>query len=282
MPELPEVEIIKRRLEEILPNKVIDQVTVLRKKSFQGNISQVLNKKFLKISRRAKLLRIHLSDNLNLLIHLKMTGQLIYQDDEIRLGGGHPTADWVNTLPSSHTRIIFKFSDGSHLFFNDMRVFGWIRVLTDSQVEIEFAKLGPDANDRLFTAEYLKNWIHSRRIPIKQAIMLNEVVTGIGNIYAAEALFQAGIDPRRPANSLNMNELKKLVINIKKVLDEGIKHKGTTFDGKYVDLSGMSGEHQHYLKVYGRTGEECVSCGSKLSSVKIAGRGTVFCEKCQN
>ncbi len=162
-----------------------------------------------------------------------------------------------------------------------MRVFGWIRVLTDSQVEKELVKLGPDANDDLFTANYLKGRVLSRTIPIKQAIMLNELVAGIGNIYAAEALFLAGIDPRRPANSLNMSELKKLVIYIKKVLDEGIKHKGTTFDGKYVDLSGMSGEHQHHLNVYGRAGEVCVSCGSKLSNVKIAGRGTVFCEKCQ-
>lgn len=282
MPELPEVETIKRRLEEILPSKVINQVTVLREKSFQGNISQVLNKKVLKISRRAKLLRIHLNDNLNLLIHLKMTGQLIYQDDEIRLGGGHPTSDWVNTLPSSHTRIIFKFSDGSHLFFNDMRVFGWIRVLTDSLIEKEFAKFGPDANDDLFTASYLKEQILSRTIPIKQAIMLNEIAGGVGNIYAAEALFLAGIDPRRPANSLNMHELKRLVMNIKIVLDEGIKHNGTTFDGKYVDLSGMSGKHQYHLSVYGRAGEVCKNCGCKLSSVKIAGRGTVFCEKCQN
>lgn len=281
MPELPEVETIKRRLEEILLGKVINQVTVLREKSFDGDVNQILDKKVLKISRRAKLLRVHLEDQLNLLIHLKMTGQLIYQDELIRIGGGHPTADWINSLPSSHTRVIITFADDSRLFFNDMRVFGWIRVLSDSSIEKEFANLGLDANDNKFTADYLKEKVKSRSIPIKQAIMLNEILGGVGNIYAAEALFLAGIDPRRPAKSLSMIELKQLVIRIKEVINQGIKHGGTTFDGKYVDLSGMSGRHQEYLNVYGRDNKKCVNCGKNLLNVKIAGRSTVFCKSCQ-
>ncbi len=281
MPELPEVETIKRRLEEILPGKVIHLVTVLREKSFQGDLKLLPKKKIQKISRRAKLLRIHLQDNLNLLIHLKMTGQLIYQEDDKKIGGGHPTADWVNSLPSSHTRIIFDFSDSSKLFFNDMRVFGWIRVLDDAQVQEELKQFGPDANDGSFTAKYLQTKLSSRTIPIKQAIMMNEIVSGVGNIYAAEALFLAGIDPRKSASSLTGGELQILVAKIKEVIEQGILHSGTTFDGKYVDLSGMSGKYQNYLNVYGRAGEACKNCGRQLCAVKIAGRGTVFCEHCQ-
>ncbi len=281
MPELPEVETIKRRLEEILPSKVINQVTVFREKSFAGEINQILDKKIIQISRRAKLIRVHLEDRLNLLIHLKMTGQLIYQDELVKIGGGHPTADWVNSLPSPHTRVLITFTDDSRLFFNDMRVFGWIRVLSDLSIEREYANYGLDANDNKFTADYLRDKVKSRSIPIKQAIMLNKILGGVGNIYAAEALFLAGIDPRKPANSLSMVELQQLVTRIKEVINLGIKHGGTTFDGKYVDLSGMSGRHQEYLYVYGRADEKCVNCAKSLSNVKIAGRSTVFCRSCQ-
>lgn len=282
MPELPEVETVKRRLSEILTGKVVSDIDVLREKSFEGSPKEVCYLEIESVSRRAKLLRIKFNNDLNLLIHLKMTGQLIYTDEGQRIGGGHPTADWIDSLPSSHTRVVIHFNDESTLFFNDMRVFGWIKVLTDNQVEEEYCRYGPDVNSSDFTAQYLKEKLKTRTIPIKQAIMINEILAGVGNIYASEALFLAGIDPRKSASSLSSKEIKKLVVEIKKVIEAGIKHGGTTFDGKFVDVSGLSGSHQEHLHVYGREGKKCDNCGSEIKKVKIGGRGTYYCENCQN
>lgn len=281
MPELPEVETVKQRLSEILTGKTISEIEVLREKSFKGNPQQVAGLCIVSISRRAKLLRVRLNNHFNLLIHLKMTGQLIYTDDGQRIGGGHPTADWVDSLPSSHTRVVIHFEDGSTLFFNDMRVFGWIKVLTDDQVQQEYSRYGPDANSSEFTAKYLKEKLQTRTIAIKQAIMINEILAGVGNIYASEALFLAGIDPQKSAKKISLKEIKSLVVEIKKVIEAGIKHGGTTFDGKFVDVSGLSGNHQEHLHVYGLEGEKCDNCGSEIKKVKIGGRGTYYCEYCQ-
>ncbi len=281
MPELPEVETVKRRLNQVVAGKTIEDIQVLRKKSFSGQIESILNSKITAIKRQAKLIRFCLDNDKNLLVHLKMTGQLIYVSDEERIGGGHPTSDWIDQLPGKHTRIIFTFADESHLYFNDMRVFGWIRVLTDEQVEAEFDKYGPDANTDDFTTKYLQKALSNRTIPIKQAILIGKIVGGIGNIYACEALFEAGIDPRRPANQLSDQEYERLVLAIKKVLQQGIKSGGTTFDGSYVNVDGLSGNYQEKLKVYGREDEGCLRCSGKVKKIKISGRGTYFCPSCQ-
>ncbi len=281
MPELPEVETVKRRLNEVLVDKVISDVKVLRSKSFQGNSKKVCGAKILFVERRAKLLRVGLENNLNLLIHLKMTGQLIFQDWHQKIGGGHPTADWTNALPSSHTRVIFTFLDCSQLFFNDMRVFGWIKVLSNQQVKKEYKKYGPDANSSDLTSDYLYNKLASRSISIKQAIMINEILAGVGNIYASEALFVAGIDPRRSSQTLSLFEVAQLVKAIKQVMAEGIENDGTTFDGKFVSVDGLAGAYQDKLRVYGKEGDDCLSCGRRILKIQLGNRGTYFCEKCQ-
>ena len=282
MPELPEVETVKRRLAEVLAGKTIRQIKVLKDKSFQGEVEDVLGAKIISVQRKAKLIRLQLDNELNLLVHLKMTGQLIYQDEEQKIGGGHPTADWVANLPGKHTRIIFYFrEDGAKLFFNDMRIFGWIKVLTDEEINEEYDKYGPDVIDAEFTPDYLKEKVKNRRIAIKQAIMINKIVGGVGNIYACEALFLARIDPRRPSNSLKDDEYEILVEKLKQVIAEGIAHNGTTFDGKYVGVDGLAGSYQKKLKVYGQKGEACPECGGKVKKIKVGGRGTYFCEECQ-
>ncbi len=282
MPELPEVETVKRRLAEVLAGKTIKQIKVLKDKSFQGEVENVLGAKIISVQRKAKLIRLQLDNELNLLVHLKMTGQLIYQDEEQKIGGGHPTADWVADLPGKHTRIILHFrEDGAKLFFNDMRIFGWIKVLTDEEINEEYDKYGPDVIDAEFTPDYLKEKVKNRRIAIKQAIMINKIVGGVGNIYACEALFLAGIDPRRPSNSLKNDEYEMLVEKLKQVIAEGIAYNGTTFDGKYVGVDGLAGSYQKKLKVYGQEGEACPECGGKVKKIKVGGRGTYFCEECQ-
>jgi formamidopyrimidine-DNA glycosylase len=282
MPELPEVETVRQRLEQVLIGNTISQIQVLRDKSFQGQTQKVIGASIQAVSRKAKLLRLQLDNDLNLLIHLKMTGQLIFVSDDVKTGGGHPTADWVRNLPSKHTRVIIEFSDDSKLYFNDMRVFGWMRVLDDEQVLAEFNKYGPDVIDENFTAKYLQKKLANRTIAIKEAMMTNQIVGGIGNIYANEALFEAGIDPRRSAKSLSLDELRRLVTASKQVIRAGLEAGGTTFDGRYVDVDGLAGSYQNQLKVYDKEGEPCPNCQGKIKKIKIGQRGTYFCPQCQN
>jgi len=281
MPELPEVETVKRRLKEILPGKVVQSIKVLHDKSFRGQKKDLLGQKIQDVTRKAKLIRIHFPANKNLLTHLKMTGQLIFVDGETRTGGGHPTADWVKDLPSSHTRIIYDFTDGSKLYFNDQRIFGWMKLFSNEEVALYFSKYGPDVNEDVLTAEYLHEKFSNRRIPIKQAIMMNPIMAGLGNIYACDALNIAQLSPFRPARSLNLEELEKLVAAAKQVIEEGLKYGGTTYDGKYVHVDGMSGSYQDIMRVYDKKGEKCQQCGATIVKAKIGGRGTYYCESCQ-
>lgn len=281
MPELPEVETIALRLAPLIVGKSFSQIEVLRSKSFAGQINDLLNRPVLAVQRRAKILRLQFSQEKNLLVHLKMTGQLIYVGKEGRFGGGHPTADWVADLPSKHTRIIFTFNDQSKLFFNDMRVFGWCRLMTDQQLLSEYAKYGPDIIDSQVTASYLQKKFSNRSLPIKLAIMNNQIMAGVGNIYANEALFLAKIDPRRLAKSLSLTEINTLLKCLQAVIKKSIDLGGTTFDGVYVDVAGFAGGFQKELLVYGREDESCVNCEGKIRRIKQGGRSTFFCEKCQ-
>src|SRR5258708_35297147 len=183
MPELPEVETVTNQLKKVIEGKTVASVEVRKPKSWQGDTAKIIGQKVEKISRRSKIIRLRFMNGSNLLIHLKMSGQLIYVDGEKRLGGGHPTADWIQALPSSHTRVTFTFTDGTHLFFNDQRMFGWIKVTTDDQVIAEFAAFAPDINSAEITGKYLFEKIYHRKVPIKQPIMDNAIVAGVGNIY---------------------------------------------------------------------------------------------------
>lgn len=282
MPELPEVETVKRRLQEILPGKQIADVQVLREKSFHGQSQKIVGQEIKKITRRAKLIRFHFTNKLNLLTHLKMTGQLIYLDHGQRIGGGHPTADWVKDLPSSHTRIIYDLSDDTKLYFNDMRVFGWMKVMTDQEVETYYQRYGPDVIDEELTVNYLQEKLSRRTIAVKQAIMINSIMAGLGNIYACDSLNVAQIDPHRSAKSLSKKELENLLAAARQVVQEGLKAGGATYDSKYVHVDGMSGSYQEQMKVYGREGEKCLQCGGEIVKDKIGGRGTYYCKSCQN
>jgi len=285
MPELPEVESIRRKLNLVLLNRQIQQIEVLRDKSFLSFSSlaiEISNQTVLEVKRRAKILQIVLSGKRDLLIHLKMTGQLIFVDTSgQRVGGGHPTADWVNDLPTKHTRVIFTFADGSRLFFNDMRVFGWIRSPLKQDVDKEFVNYGPDVNDPNLTVDYLLTQAQRRFIPIKQFIMDNKVLSGVGNIYASEALFAVGINPQRPAREISAKEMTKLLQAMQVIIERSIQLGGTTFDGKYVGVDGFAGGFQNELKVYGRSGKPCLKCGTEIQKIKQAGRGTFFCPTCQ-
>jgi formamidopyrimidine-DNA glycosylase len=280
MPELPEVETIARRLSSILLHKSPRSIEVLREKSFRGDPQLLIGRSITEISRRSKIIRLHFEGNLNLLVHLKMTGQLIYVDTHQRLGGGHPTADWVQNLPSKHTRVVIDLTDEATLFFNDMRVFGWLKLVTDGEVQSEFARLGPDINDPTLRADYLYQKFQRRSLAIKQVIMDNAVVCGVGNIYACDALNLARLHPSRPAKSLTKVEVGRLLESAQTVIERGIELGGATVDN-YKQVDGFAGKYQDAVLVYGRAGEPCLNCNAPLQKIKLGGRGTYFCPECQ-
>jgi len=292
MPELPEVETIRRQLDKVLVGSRITQVEVLGNKTFEGDSKLMLDKLILGIERRGKALVIKIGEKdveWGILIHLKMTGQLIYEKKnskgkfEERVVGGHPTKDFVSSLPSSHTRVMWKFEDGSVLYFNDQRLFGWVKLVKWEDVESEkfILRLGKEPWE--MSKEEFRNILNSTK-SIKVRLMDQDKIAGIGNIYANDALWEARIDPRRSAKLLNEKEAKCLLERVVKVLDEGIKYGGATaMDGKFVNLDGLGGTYQDHFRVYQREGEECLreNCGGVVEKTMIGGRGTFYCPVCQ-
>ena len=295
MPELPEVEVVVRSLGDFLLGQKITDIELRREKSLPQGLSLVkkraLGQTITAITRRAKFIQISLSNDFQILTHLKMTGQLIYVGGNTAkretAGGGHPTADWIRQLPGKHTRTIWTLADNrelrvNKLYFNDQRVFGWMKVLSLEEIERDYySKLGPDANSEEFTVAYLQPKLAKKSIAIKTAIMDNAIVCGLGNIYAAETCWAIGLDPRTPAKLVSTGKLTELVEQSKKILAQAIKAGGTTFDGKYVDAEGKSGNYSEELHVYGHAGQKCERCEAILENVKLGGRATVFCPSCQ-
>jgi formamidopyrimidine-DNA glycosylase len=270
---------------------VIDNVEVKTPKSFQGNKEDTLGLKISDVERRAKVIRIKLEKNFNLLFHLKMTGQLIYRAKPSDVGsnpgdfsGGHPSHDWHTMLPNNNTQITFIFKDGSELFFNDMRKFGWCKVLSNEQIDKIFSEeYGLEPFDKKFNVDYLIR--KAAKIPnrnIKQFLTDQTIIAGIGNIYADESLFQARISPLRKVKDISLSEWSKIIQSVLDVLEKGIKYGGTT-DSDYVNAEGKKGGMQNHLKVYHKTGSKCpADCGGVIKRITIGGRGTHYCPECQN
>lgn len=281
MPELPEVETIKLGLQKKIIGLEITKTQVNSPKSFIGNPNLVQGKKVLNIWRKAKILGVDL-DSITLLFHLKMTGQLIY-DDGKRFIGGHPTSDMRDQMPNPHTRVIFSFFGGSHLYFNDQRRFGWIRIVDSGQVTGDsFLKnLGPEPLEKEFSWEILKkNLLRHKSMPIKVALMDQTVVSGIGNIYSNETCFNAKIDPRTKVGALADKQFKSLHQGMIKSLKDGIKHGGSS-RAHFVDSEGHKGYFLDYAYVYGRDKHPCKVCKTEIKKIQLGGRGTYFCPKCQ-
>ncbi|MBU0978863.1 bifunctional DNA-formamidopyrimidine glycosylase/DNA-(apurinic or apyrimidinic site) lyase [Patescibacteria group bacterium] len=279
MPELPEVETIVKRLKSELVGEVITRVEVKRAKSFQGNTKQLKGRRIVDVSRRAKLILIKLNQD-NLLIHLKMTGQLILINDHKRLGGGHPSADWIGGLPSSHTRVIIYLMSGQVLYFNDQRVFGWIRQMSDQAVDQELAQYGPDIINVRVTAGYLYQRLQARSSAIKLVLLDSRVVAGLGNIYVCDGLFLAGINPQKKAKTVSLSQVTKLLTALKTVINRAIKLGGASIN-TYRQVDGLSGGYQDELLVYGREDMPCPQCGAKIERFKQGGRSTFWCRQCQ-
>lgn len=286
MPELPEVETIRRGLSDEIRGKKIARFEVLDRKVIAGKeIKQLVGEKITGIARRGKLLIFNLSSpDKFLLIHLKMTGQLLFRLKNLPLGDP-PQGD-------KHTRAIFYFSrhkvgiptrasgEDSRLFFNDLRRFGYIKIVDKKELEKIIAEYGPEPLGKDFTLKYLSGILKKTGQSVKAALLDQKKIAGIGNIYADEACFCARVKPSRRASSLTRAEVVKLYGCIKKILALAIKYRGTTFSD-YCDVAGAKGNFTKFLKVYDRAGEKCSRCGATLVKKKIAGRGSVFCPVCQ-
>lgn len=281
MPELPEVETIRRSLEKTITGQTIEDVQLFwpgavkgwEKESFPSFVrGRVVDR----IERRGKYLLIHLDQGRTIVAHMRMTGRLLYygRDDDGRDRG-------QAFLPERHTHVVFKLSAGE-LHFNDQRKFGRLEAMPTAGLLCcpALAKLGPEPLDRQFDGAMLYRKLQDKKVCLKAALLDQTLVAGLGNIYADEVMFAAGIQPERLTCYLTEEEAERLCLAIKKVLSSAIAARGTTFRD-YLDARGAKGSFQDRLKVYGRAGEPCLKCGSPLVKARLAGRTTVWCPRCQ-
>ncbi len=307
MPELPEVETIRRDLAAILIGCKVSAINILSAKTAQPDaaffIKNLAGRQISGVDRRGKLLIFRLVPvNLKpdyLLVHLKMTGQLIYLNKKARIAGGHSlgaksknglakdkaqdsfTVSVGGDLPNKHTRAIISFTGGGCLFFNDLRKFGYLKLVNRRDLEnILTNNYGPEPLTKTFTADFLQSVLKGKKIKIKAALLDQKLIAGLGNIYVDESLYAARIKPERLAGSLKSVEIKKLWGEINKIIKKAIEYRGTTFSD-YLDSRGKKGNFSRWLKVYGRKGEDCPNCHKPLLKVKVAGRGTHYCQYCQ-
>lgn len=286
MPELPEVETIRIGLAKLLPGLVIKDVQHNWQKSFPNAPADVarfmLGSKVVKVRRRAKVLIIELSSKYSLVIHLKMTGQLVFVGKK-RFGAGHPSRSLVNELPDKSTRVTIDFTDGSQLFFNDQRKFGWMRLLPTIEIpEIDFfKKVGPEPLEDDFTAEqFIERLMRRKNSSVKAALLDQTVIAGVGNIYADESLWGAKIHPASPVHLIPKAKLVSLYSALRDVLQLSIKKGGST-DRNYVDSEGKAGSYLTFANVFRRENKPCPRCGTTIEKTRVAGRGTHFCPYCQ-
>ncbi|ADM69436.1 Formamidopyrimidine-DNA glycosylase [Paenibacillus polymyxa E681] len=273
MPELPEVETIKRTLNELIVDKHIDHVTVnlpriiQRPDDIQAFAMELADHRITGVERRGKFLRI-LLDGLVLVSHLRMEGRygLYSQHDPVE----------------KHTHVIFHFKDGTELRYQDVRQFGTMHLFPAGQdlLEKPLNKLGLEPMDEAFTPEMLRAAVGTRSTSIKAALLNQAYVVGIGNIYVDESLFKAGIHPAQPAKSLTDSQFHVLHEAIVSTLGASIQVGGSSIKS-FVNGQGKTGDFQHQLQIYGRNAKPCINCGTLIEKSVVAGRGTHHCPVCQ-
>ncbi len=305
MPELPEVQTVVSELNQKLRGRKIKRVVVnmgkiisigpqtvsnirdISQKTVNEFVKLLTGRKFESVSRRGKMLIFNVDGPLSLLSHLKMTGQFIFEDKAQAKKTGSQyrilnklTAPLVK-LPAKHTHVIFYFTDGATLYYNDLRQFGYLRIVKDADIDRvkEFKEYGPEPLEKEFTLEVFRDALKNRKkIPIKLALMDTKVVVGIGNIYSDEILYHARVRPDRKTETLTSRELKAVYEQIKPVLQTGIKYKGSSV-GDFIRTDGKWGSMGKHHFVYGRKKQSCLGCGTIIQSMKLGGRTSSFCPK---
>jgi formamidopyrimidine-DNA glycosylase len=287
MPELPEIETVKLGLQKYLVGHKIENIEVKIPKMFVGRKEDILGVKITNIKRIGKGLIIEFDNDYLLVVHFKMTGQLVFRDKNTqslalskKVGG--------EALPSKYSHIIFTLDKGAILYYNDLRQFGWVKILKkDELMQMPFfremgpePKVGKDLVGKELTFAYFKNVIQKGNLPVKLILMDQKKIGGIGNIYANDALFLAGIDPRRKGKSLSEEETQKLFKAVFAVIKKSLSYGGSS-DENFVNALGQDGNYQNHTLVYGKKGEKCSICGGIIEKIQLGGRGTYFCEKHQ-
>ncbi len=264
MPELPEVETVVRGLRGPLVGRTFTSVTVLWPNAIKTPIAELElrlpGQRIEAITRRAKYLQFHLSGGDTLLIHLKMSGDLLVEPDSEPV---HP-----------HVRTIFGLDNAHQLRFKDMRKFGRVYLVADSAQVV--GQLGPEPLADDFTVEDFRALFRKKKGRLKPLLLNQEFIAGVGNIYANEGCFLAQVGPRRQADTLSAEELARLYQAIRQVLQAGIMHKGASLDSVY-----RGGQFQDHFQVHGRAGEPCYTCGKEIQRIVLGGRSTYFCPQCQ-
>ena len=289
MPELPEVETVAIGLRGLLPGHTIQKISTDWPRSLRIDEKQlrtrVLGIPIIGVSRIGKMLLIHLQNQNSLILHLKLTGQLVYKKIENakevqRFGAGHPSKSLIAALPDKTTRVVFELDRGGTVYFNDMRKFGWIKICPlDSIAEIEsVSKLGPDALE--VNSKKFVQLLSKRKKTIKACLLDQTIIAGCGNIYADEALWLSSIHPAVPGCNLNHSQLRTLHQQLQHILRLSIEKGGSSIQN-YVDSLGQEGAYGDFLKAYQRTGQPCFRCKTSLRRIVVASRGTHFCPKCQ-
>lgn len=274
MPELPEVETVRRIVSENIRGKKIMAVeinneSVLDTISAVDFVDMLMDNVVTEMKRRGKYLIFHFADDNEILLHLRMTGQLVCFDTE---------AEFVK---DKHCHVVVNFEEGGGFYYRDTRRFGrFCPIGVNGKTEAGLRKLGYEPADRQFTVNYVKEGVGNRRCPIKARILDQEFIAGIGNIYADEILYEARIHPEKPCSELTNCQIKRLKKASEQILEEAIEHRGTTFSD-YRDGYGRVGGHQEHLKVFHRKGKTCPRCGAIIEATRCAGRTTSFCPKCQ-
>ncbi len=287
MPELPEVETVRRGLNKLIVGKLIVAVSSDTVRSFPNNLEDVklflVGSEIINVRRRAKVLMIDLSTKYTLVIHLKMTGQLVFVDNISRFGAGHPNDSLIGSLPDKSTRVDIEFTDKSHLYFNDQRKFGWVKLIPTFEVpNIDFMKkVGPEPLEDSFTAsDFAIRFKRRSRTTIKAALLDQTVIAGVGNIYADESLWGAKIHPSRLVNTITDDEFKKLYTEVRLVMNLSIEKGGST-NRNYVNAEGKKGSYMDFARVFRREGLACYRCDTEIIKIRVAGRGTHICPNCQ-
>ena len=274
MPELPEVETIKRSLKPLLTGLTITGANVRLLKIVAAPadnaafVALLTGKKITGLSRRGKYLLFTLTAGYSLVFHLRMTGSLVY----------YPAAQPLE----KHAHLVIELENGFHLRFMDYRQFGrvWLLATKDLAHLPGYKDLGPEPFDPVFTEAYFRKALSQKQSRIKPLLLNQTFIAGLGNIYTDEALHRAGIEPESKAASLKAPAVKRLYQSIRAVLQEGIEHRGSSVRD-YFDGEGQPGNYQKLLRVYGKTGQPCPSCGTAIVRKKVGGRGTFFCPHCQ-
>ncbi len=282
MPELPEVETIRIGAKKKLVGKTIKSIEVKVPKLFIGSCSDIINSRIIDIKRVGKVLQVLLNNNQSILIHLKMTGQLVYQPKDKKIScavGGHMQKAYGKKLPHKHTHIIYNFLDGSKLYFNDLRKFGWNKIIKTEKADKYFGQenFGPEPQSKDFTNNYLENIFKKTNKKIKEVLVDQKKISGLGNIYVNDALYWAGILPNRKAKTLAKNEIANLKKAIEKVINLGLKQGGSS-ENTYVNIEGKRGKYMDFTATYQQKKDPK---GHLLKRQKIGSRSAFYCSICQ-